>query len=98
MELLNNGVCVKECPTSSGPVHCKPTKAMEANWRYKNCEFYPLAKEEMGTIYWLEPFRYNTKSMLGAFCMPYDDTYVNKDTFEAFKKAFFETSTGAASA
>jgi hypothetical protein len=52
----------------------------------------------MGTIYWLEPFRYNTKSMLGAFCMPYDDTYVNKDTFEAFKKAFFETSTGAASA
>jgi hypothetical protein len=36
--------------------------------------------------------------MLGSFCIPYDDSYVNKDTFIAFKKAFFESSYGAATA
>jgi len=46
---------------------------------------------------YLEPFRYRSKKLLGTFCIPFDDSYVNKDTYLAFKKAFFESAYGSKS-
>lgn len=60
--------------------------------------YYPAATETNGSILYLHPFRYNTESLLGTFCIPYDESYADKETYEKFKKAFFESSYGAASA
>lgn len=60
MKLLNNGVCVKECPKEDSPkVDCKATKEMLAMTKtkngvaqeeyYENCEFY-VNKSSMAKI------------------------------------------------
>lgn len=44
------------------------------------------------------PFRYTSENLLGHFCVPDGSDYINKDTYEAFKKGFFESVYGAESA
>jgi hypothetical protein len=45
MKLLNNGVCVKECPSKdqTEEVECKSTKSMDENYKFLNCVYYPGA-------------------------------------------------------
>jgi uncharacterized membrane protein YagU involved in acid resistance len=100
MSLLKSGTCVKECPTANtqDPVHCYETQSMKDNFRYQQCQYFPMAQEtSFGTEYFM-PFRYSTENLLGHFCVPKGSDYVDKQTFEAFKKGFFESVYGAESA
>jgi hypothetical protein len=50
----------------------------------------------LGRIYG-DPFRYNTSDLLGHFCIPNGDDYVNQATQEAFLSSFFGASYGSSS-
>lgn len=45
ISLLSKGVCVKSCPLGvvTDPVICRPTKILEADYRFKDCTYYPGA-------------------------------------------------------
>ena len=98
--LLNNGVCVKECPTANevDKVSCRSTPQMDADFKFKDCVYYPAAQSTNLGIQYFTPFRYSTQSLLGHFCIPKGSDYVDEETYNAFKEAFFESSYGAASA
>jgi len=90
--LLNYGVCVKECPKSTGAVDCKPTQHIVDSTPqfYKDCEYYP---DEVGG---LVAFRYDTKEFLGHYCLP-DGAYTEYGNMkDKFKDLFFESAVGDA--
>jgi hypothetical protein len=43
--LLNNGICVKRCPTSNikDPVMCVTTSNFEVDYKFHRCQYYPGA-------------------------------------------------------
>jgi len=87
--MLSYGVCVKSCPTNdtSEPVECKATKYTAGNSEYSNCvQYVGRSGLNPGVA-----FRYNTKSILGNFCIPDGADYMDSSTVEAFKKAFFDS-------
>lgn len=85
--MLNNGVCVKTCPTNNtdDKVECKPTTSMAANNKYRDCVYYP----SRNSVSWGPAFRYESKNFQGSFCIPKANDYVDENTYQAFKSAFF---------
>lgn len=56
MALLNDGVCVKECPKQDGPVNCSPTKAMKALPKFKTVNGKKVQQKEYyeNCIYYMD--------------------------------------------
>ena len=90
LNLLNYGVCVKECPVDNEPVNCFKTSYMKGNSDYLNCQYYPAGTNSGA------PFRYDSESFLGHFCLPSGD-YTDSDKMkDAFRDAFFNNVLGDA--
>jgi len=89
LQMLNYGVCVKTCPTAttSEPVDCKVTTYQAGNNLYTDCVYYP----DRTSIYNGTPFRYESLNVLNAFCIPNASDYVDQQTYESFKTAFFSS-------
>ncbi len=87
LQMLSYGVCVKSCPSadSNEPVDCKPTSYMAGSSAYANCMNYPSQTGGRNG----PPFRYKTLNVLNSFCIPDGSSYVNEETYVAFKNAFF---------
>ena len=100
VSLLSKGMCVKSCPSgkSEDPVICRPTNILAADYHFSNCTYYPLAQSYAGTTVLGVGFRYESKSLLGSFCIPKGEDYVDKATYESFKTAFFGSVYGNAAA
>jgi len=63
------------------------------NYRYEDCEYYPgNSRDSNGQVTKNGPaFRYETLNVLNAFCIPNGEDYMDAETYEAFKDAFFNS-------
>lgn len=78
VDVLRYGACVKECPTATGDVLCKPPSFMtdkKGKGYYKDCVNYPIGiylpdgETEMPKDA-LVAFRYDTEPQGDKFCFP----------------------------